>query len=373
MRIFAIICIRMSRPFNIERAKSYLRENPQGLHIAVIEGFKGDDKSKYSEHETDIKKELFEAVEKEFLRPEYLESFKSRVESTVNFAGLTQGEARNLKNQLEKRANNVPDALDLLDSNIRSYVISHFVEPLEKLFKASAPLRSRIHELMIRQTDSYRRPKGLGQISEEDAFTGFFMRIRDASLNAGSQFMAMVRLIPIVYQERFKEKISKDKFIEAVTNVKNLVEQYARMHLGHFHIFRDFAWPNQEAMLSRINKYGKGATYEERAYDLDANLTAPAFEIYEHDNFALIDTINGLQIVNNEKALERFNRSILSRDPDVLEELKLAEESPAVGCPAVRVKFADGRNLVEFVSDWLFKVVSVYLVPTYERLNVFSK
>jgi hypothetical protein len=363
----------LSRPFDIERAKTYLRENPQSLHVAVIEGFKGDGKPQYLAAVTDCKQELFGAVEKEFLRPEYLEPFKSRVESTENFAGFTKGEARNLKNAMDKRVNDVETALDMLDSNIRLYIVNHFIGPLEKLFKSSEQLRSRIHQLMIKQTDDFRLPKGLPSINEEDALKGFFMRIKSASLNASSQFMAMVRLIPIVYKERFKEKISKEKFLEAVSNIKNLIEQYARMHLGHFHIFRDEAWPIWEAVLARIDQYGKGDDHITRAYNYDANDTAPAYEIYRPDNFALIDTAEGLQIVNNEKALERFHNAILSRKSEVLDQLKLAEESPAVGCPALRVKFIDGKNLVEFISEWLSKVVAVHLVPTYERLKVFAK
>lgn len=348
--------------FNLKKSQEYLERHPQDIHLAIAEGFRQDEGPSFDLSQSAIKQAWFKAIETEYLSPDKLEGFRTRVESAPERAGLSDGEAKQLRNKLAK-SSNLADALEVLDSQIRTYLLNHFINPLKKALVMS---KTQIFELMQTQVVA----RGTKSLTADIAFDMFFKRIQDATLNAGSQFMAMLRLIPIVYQRQNSDsKISENKFLEAVSNIGNLLERYARMNVGHLHILRDHALPDWNAALARVDKYGKGDSQLERARDYESKTTAPAYEIYFPDSFDLIDADGGLQITNNAKALERFAAKISSGEASVRQELQHAMNAPTFGCPALRIKFADGQNLVKLLSGWLTKLVQVYLLPEAKRLK----
>lgn len=350
--------------FNLNKAQTFLQENPLDIHLALAEGFK-ESKVDFNPFTVERKRNYFTAIEDEFLNPEKLERFKSKVEGEPENAGRTTGEAKNLKNKLNK-ATCITDALEIFDSEVRLYMLSHFINPIKKILE---PCKARIHEIMTTQL----RRVGLMStisISEDQAWTEFTRRIKDATLNAGSQFMALLSLIPNVYKRQTGKLMPEAKLLEATENITNLLERYARINVGHFRIIRDYALCNKTAQQNRVNKYGKGDTEMAKILDYEKNDTAPCFEIYYKDSFDLIDTDKGLQVANNAKALERFNETIMFPSQGITKELTEAKLSPAIGCPALRIKFSDGQNLVELISKWLTKSVKVYLLPIYKKFGV---
>ena len=58
------------------------------------------------------------------------------------------------------------------------------------------------------------------------------------------------------------------------------------------------------------------------------------------------------------------------RGTAIKELVKLGRNTPNRGCPALRIRFADGQNLVEKVFNWLYKATEKFVVPKMQELKV---
>jgi len=182
--------------FDLELAKKHLCEHPMQFHVAVAKGFKKPQNSNSCPYASEAKANYFEKVEKELLSSEKLEFFRKLTSGELKVLdnkklddyGFTIGKDKEMKSSFSKETK-IMDLLESFDKEIRSFLLENFIKPLEKTFRESKEL---IHESMKK----IYIPEKIGEeLSEELSLQLFIDRIQDATLNASSQFMALLYLV----------------------------------------------------------------------------------------------------------------------------------------------------------------------------------
>lgn len=155
--------------------------------------------------------------------------------------------------------------------------------------------------------------------------------IDNAIQNAFYFFFGLYAILPKIYQNTFNRELDDETFRHLIINSNKFAKT---MSIIHFDMFRSF--------LNSSSQTKSGV--------------ATQLHMFFPDTFVISEE---LQINMSQVALARAK----AHTKRLLDEGKafIDKENPTLGCPAKFVKLDADRDLIDFLHDWIIKVVDKYL------------